>query len=102
VQKICGRVAIIKEGRIIKLQKISELQGGSYKKYHVETRESGALNRELFPDEGLTDFQMRDNTVDFIFNGDVNLIIARLSQMELCDLVIEEPTLEEIFLHYYR
>ena len=36
VQRLCGRVAIIKEGRIVTVEKIATLQQTSYKRFKVE------------------------------------------------------------------
>ena len=37
----------------------------------------------------------------FLFNGDMNLLLRRLSEGNISDLSISEPDLEEIFLHFY-
>jgi len=100
VQKMCDRVAIIKEGRIIKLQKISELRDESFKKYHITARQP--IGEVYFRDDGVTNYAVRENTASFMFKGDVNMIVSKISRLELTDLVIEEPSLEEIFLHYYQ
>ena len=38
VQKLCNRVAIIKEGKIVTVEKISTLQENNYKKFKIETK----------------------------------------------------------------
>jgi ABC-2 type transport system ATP-binding protein len=40
--------------------------------------------------------------VHFFFKGDINAVLQRLSTIQVTDVVIEEPTLEEIFMHYYE
>jgi len=40
--------------------------------------------------------------LDFFFKGNINSIIHELSVMKVEDVLIEEPTLEEIFMHYYN
>ena len=100
VQKMCSRVAIIKEGKLIKLQRISELQNDNYKKYHIISNQP--IPDNYFNDPGITNFSASKNTVSFMFKGNVNSIVEKLNKLELLDLIIEEPTLEEIFLHYYE
>lgn len=100
VQKMCDRVAIIKDGRIINLQKISELREDNYKKFHFTAK--APVSREYFDGDGVTNFAAHENGAGFMFRGDVNHIVAKLSQLNLIDLTIEEPSLEEIFLHYYE
>jgi len=37
-----------------------------------------------------------------VFNGNVMTIMEKLHKLPLVDILIEEPSLEEIFLHYYE
>lgn len=100
VQKMCDRVAIIKNGELLKVQKISDLQSNSYKKYHIVCQTP--LTENLFSLQGIGNLNIKANTANFIYNGDINKILKILSTFNLLDLSIEEPTLEEIFLHYYE
>jgi ABC-2 type transport system ATP-binding protein len=38
---------------------------------------------------------------NFIFKGNINAILKKLTDIELRNASIEEPDLEEIFMHYY-
>lgn len=98
VQRICDRVAIIKEGRIIKTQKISELQNNSYKKVMFTTNDAVAE----FTLEGASRMDIHDNNVSFLFKGDCNTLLNGIGRYTLSNLEITEPSLEEIFLHYYE
>jgi ABC-2 type transport system ATP-binding protein len=40
--------------------------------------------------------------VHFFFKGDINSVLQKISGVQITDLTIEEPTLEEIFMHYYE
>ena len=42
-----------------------------------------------------------ENSVSFLYDGDINRLITELSHLTLTDMTITEPDLEEIFLHYY-
>ena len=99
VQRVCGRVAIIKEGRIIKLEKISTLQETSYKRFKIETKEK--LPDDAFAMDGVSDLKAHDNTYSFIYRGDINQMVARIASYKIANLWADEPDLEEIFLHYY-
>jgi len=100
VQKMCSRVAIIKDGQIIKMQKISELKNDNYKRFHIVTKDSVLPN--YFEEEEVTNISIVGNKVSFLFRGDINYIIDKINKIPLIDLVIDEPSLEEIFLHYYE
>lgn len=99
VQKICDRVAIIKEGRIIQTQKISELQQNSYKKVTFTLKEIEKL--EEFHLQGATKIEIQENTINFIYRGDCNLLLEEIGKFKLQNVDISEPSLEEIFMHYY-
>jgi len=100
VRKLCDRVAIIKEGRIIEISAISALQSTSYKKIALET--AAPLPDGYFAMEGVTSLETRDNGVSFIYQGGVNPLMGKLAGLDLANVTIEEPDLEEIFLHYYK
>lgn len=99
VQKMCSRVAFIKEGKIIKLEKMSTLQENSYKRINVETQTG--IAGDTFNIKGVSDLKIKNNTASFIFRGNLNLIMKRIAELELCNISIDEPDLEEIFMHYY-
>lgn len=100
VQKLCGRVAIIKEGRIIRFEKISALTRENYKKFRFEL--SAPLPKDFFQIKGVNHLVTEGNTVSFLFRGNINLITRRIAQLDLINAWIEEPSLEEIFMHYYE
>lgn len=100
VQKLCSRVAIIKEGRIVNVDSIGSLQENSYRKVTLETK--AAPESAAFTLEGATNLAVKDGSVSFIYRGSVNTLLKKLSALDLADVSIVEPDLEEIFLHYYR
>ncbi|MDA8441650.1 MAG: ABC transporter ATP-binding protein [Peptococcaceae bacterium] len=100
VQRLCDRVAIIKEGKIIRVEKISTLKENNYKKFSLEL--PAPIASQYFQLRGVNNLLVKDNTVSFLFSGDINLIINKLAAIKLNNLFIEEPSLEEIFLHYYE
>jgi ABC-2 type transport system ATP-binding protein len=98
VQKICNRVAIIKEGEIIEIQDIETLQKENYKKIKVVADD---IDEKQFDFEGVTNLEKSNNTVSLFYKGDINVITKMISAQTVSDVSIEEPTLEEIFMHYY-
>jgi ABC-2 type transport system ATP-binding protein len=99
VQRLCNRVAIIREGRIVEISDIRTLQQNNYKKVRVT---ADGLNEEAFNLPGVTNLQKENGTVHFFFKGDINRVVEKLSSVQVSDVTIEEPTLEEIFMHYYE
>jgi len=99
VQKLCSRVAIIKDGSIIEIQDIKTLQKDNYKKIRVQADE---LDEKRFVVDGVSKLVKEDGGVSFFYKGDINSILRSISEKVIADVTIEEPTLEEIFLHYYE
>jgi hypothetical protein len=52
--------------------------------------------------EGVSDVQTTNHSVNFLYRGPVNAITRLLAEQDLLDFLVEEPDLEEIFLHYYQ
>ncbi|MDM5197380.1 ABC transporter ATP-binding protein [Fictibacillus enclensis] len=101
VQKMCDRVAIIKEGKLITVEKISTLQERNHKKIRIETKVP--VDAGLFALDGVTKIESEEgNRISFLYSGDINLIMRRLAEVQLANLWVDEPDLEEIFLHYYE
>lgn len=99
VQRMCNRVALIKEGRIIKLEKMSTLQENTYKRISIETKSE--ITKEYFNINGVSNYEIKGKATNFIFKGDINLVMKKIAEIEIYNISIEEPTLEEIFMHYY-
>ncbi len=96
IQRNCSRAAVIKEGRIIACGSVEDLAKSNAKRVTVsgEFDISGLV--------GIRDCRTGDRSVSFLYNGDINLLLGKLSEGDISDLSISEPDLEEIFLHYYE
>jgi len=99
VQRMCNRVGIIREGKIAEISDIRTLQQNNYKKVRVTAE---GLNPESFNMPGVTTLQLENSTAHFFFKGDINTVLQKISSIQVADVTIEEPTLEEIFMHYYE
>jgi len=101
VQMLCRRVAIIKEGKIIQVEDIETLRRKQLKKVHIEFEDLG--KKDNFSIAGTEHvISGSGNTLSFMYSGNVNELISRLSGNKLINLMIEEPSLDEIFMHYYK
>lgn len=98
-KNLCDRLAIIKNGKIVEIISVSEL-----KKYDflVVTIVAKNIKKAKLP---LKNMQIRESTNDklqFIYTGNINELLADLSNVEIEKLLIEESDLEDIFLHYFK
>lgn len=81
VKKYCRHAAIIRDGRLVGTDTVANLSKTDLRR--VKVREKG---------------QERE----FIHEGNIKELLKKLNQMEVEDVLIEEPPLEEIFMHYYE
>ncbi len=102
VQKMCHRVAIIRNGHIIKIDKVDSLISGSYKRVKLELESAGDV-KKISKDKNVADFKQEDSiNINFLWNGSANELVSLLERTKIVNLLVEEPDLEEIFLHYYK
>lgn len=99
VQRLCTRVGIIRGGSIVEISNIRSLQQNNYKKITVEADD---LTPESLNLPGVSNLQRENGSLNFFFKGDINAILDIVHQTQVKDITIEEPTLEEIFMHYYE
>lgn len=133
VQRMCDRVAIIREGRIVTVKDVAELRRSSVKRVSLvlggsgvradgddgarPVGVSGAIRDEhadsasasieailsgLAGVRSLTAGDGASEDVSFLFEGDCNGLLRTLAGLDLADVSITEPTLEEVFMHYYQ
>ena len=96
VQKNCTRAAVIREGEIIACDSVDALSKTNARRVTVH----GSVDLEAL--DGIRDIRSDDKSVSFLYSGDMNRLIGRLSEGDVYDLSVSEPDLEEIFMHYYE
>lgn len=99
VQALCNKVAIIRNGSIIEVADIKTLRENNYKKIAIMGQD---INKDIFDINGVTKLTQDDQGINFFYKGDINTITKAISSIKAIDVSIEEPTLEEIFMHYYE
>ena len=102
VQKLCDRAAILKEGKLISIQSIKELRESGYKKISVTVK--SAIPNNFFNLPGIANYsENADKTsATFMYNGNISAVVDKIHTLALEDVFLEEPSLEEIFLHFYE
>lgn len=100
VQRLCQRVAIIKKGEIISISNIHEIREDNYKKINIKVREDYKIDFNQL--SGVTNLTKKTSSIEFLFKGNMNNLLQLIASESILDLTISEPSLEEIFLHYYQ
>ena len=98
ISKICDRVGIIKEGTLLKIENIKELQN---KNLNIVTIKSNEVN-EIIKKIKIAVETLDEKTIKFKNTLSSDELIKLLQNYKIEKLLIEEPTLEDIFLHYYQ
>lgn len=100
VQKLCNRVAIIKDGKIIKIEKMEDLKMNTCKRVEVTCRDQGI--QTLVNEKGITQFTQLNDVYHFMFNGNLNTLLTSINKFTIENIEIQEPDLEDIFMQYYK
>lgn len=96
IQRNCTRAAIIRDGRIIACDSVEALSKTNAKRITVH----GAIDLEHL--SGIRDRKDSEDSISFLYSGDMNSLLRALSCGQVTDLTVTEPDLEEVFLHYYE
>lgn len=98
VEKICHRVAIIRNGKLIALETLDRLKKKRFRKLKIKLRQP-VDNLRL---EGAELVNRQGLQYDFLVQTDINVLLKSLIHLPLEDLVYTEPDLEEVFIALYR
>lgn len=96
IKKICDKVGIIKEGQLIKVCDIKSLTDNLFL---IVTIDSEELSKLTFDEKII---EQNNNYIKFIYTGSVNELTYKLSMININRLSIEEPSIEDVFMHYYK
>lgn len=98
ISKICDRVGIIKDGSLLTVETIEEMQKKNLNLVTIESNEVAKIIKELKLDVKVND----EKTIRFKNQLSFDKLIKTLAKYKIDKLLIEEVTLEDIFLHYYK
>jgi ABC-2 type transport system ATP-binding protein len=100
VERICDRVGIVREARLVAVERIDELLGKARRRFSVELADGGDLE-ELRALPGVTDLERAEGRIAFRVAGELDPVVKALAAHRVTDLEAVRPTLEEVFLGYY-
>ncbi len=96
VERYCTHAAVIREGKILLSDSVSKLGHAGAKR--VTLRGATAID----PVEGVRDCRVVNDGVTFLYSGDLHKLLHHLGNVPFEDIVITDPVLEEVFLHFYK
>jgi beta-exotoxin I transport system ATP-binding protein len=101
VQRVCDRVAIIRDGQLIAVERMADLVGKTQRRVEVRFAQPIDL-AELRACQGVGALQSDGAHVTFHVAGDIDPVVKAISRHRIVDLEFAHPTLEEVFLTYYK
>lgn len=95
IQNNCSKAAIIREGQLIACGSMETLSKNSAKRVSIV----GNVNLDGL--EGVKALNHQGENINFLYSGDINQLLNVLAKSNIKDLSLNEPDLDEIFMHYY-
>jgi len=100
VERTCDRVAIIRDGRLAKVDRTDALRDLAH--HQVELRFADGVPAEAFETlPGVSDVVIEDHLLRMRVSGPITPVVQAAARYDLLDFVSREPTLEETFLAQY-
>jgi len=98
VEKVCQRVAIIRNGELIALEKITDLKNKCFR--HLKMVLERPVSELDLPDAQL--IRQQDLHYEFLVRGATLTFLQKLAQLPIRDFAFPEPNLDDVFMTYYR
>ncbi len=99
IERTCDRAAIIKDGRIVTVKNINDLQFMQRKIYDITFENK--FDVEKIQASNLIIENTNDNVVRIIVQGGYNELIEELSKYNVTNISSVSQSLEDVFMNYY-
>lgn len=96
VRQYCKRAAIIREGSLVRVDTVENLSHSSLRKIKL----SGVKGVPALA--GVERIKKEKDSVSFSYAGDMQELLHALLALAPKDVLIEEPSMEEIFMQFYN
>ena len=95
IKKYCKSAGIIREGKLVLLDTVDNLGHTGVKKVLLR----GVSDIPKI--SGIEDVKRDDDQLTFLYSGEVKELLTALTSLEISDINISDPELDEIFMNYY-
>lgn len=99
VEKVCDRVGIVKEGRLVATEEVEALKHKRVRRLELTLLPDAEVHQVTLPGARLV--KSRGQMLEFSFQGNVAALLQVLAKLPLKDVAFPEATLEDTFLEYY-
>ena len=98
VSKICDRVGIIKDGTLLKVESVKDMLKKNFVVVTIESKDVASIAKALKVALDVS----KDNFIKFKYDGKSTDLIKALAKYSIDSILIEEASLDDLFLHYYK
>ena len=98
IKRICDKVAIIKDGKIINIDDMNNFEDSDALRIKI----TSDYNEDILKELGLSEDNIKKGVLEFVYKEDINNLMKILSKYNIKKILIEELDIEEIFIHYYK
>jgi ABC-2 type transport system ATP-binding protein len=100
VERVCDRVAIIREGKLIAVENVAALKTRALRR--LEIHFAAPVTQDAFTSlPGVRDVKVENNVLYCTIVGSLSAVIKAAAPLDVVNVISHEPSLEEIFLAYY-
>jgi ABC-2 type transport system ATP-binding protein len=101
VEKVCDRVGIIRQGKLVTVETIETLKSHSVRQLAIHF--AHAIPKEKFSNvQGIRDILVQDKLLTCNVVGSLDALVKAAAQFEVINIISHEPRLEDIFMTYYN
>lgn len=100
IKRLSDRIAIIRNGQIEDINSVMGLESNAYKNIQIQAPEDNLVRLDHF--SGLEQKLGSPGERHYLYRGDIARLLRELNLIQVLNLTIEDPSLEEIFMHYYE
>lgn len=98
IDKICDRVGIIKNGKLLRIENIDETLNKNLTIVTINSND----NIKIIKDLNISDYNLKNELLEFKIDIEYDKLIKTLSKYKIDKVSIRDASIEEIFLHYYE
>jgi beta-exotoxin I transport system ATP-binding protein len=101
VERMCDRVGILREGRLVAVESVEALTGRALRRVVVAFANGGVPAHELAHIAGVRDLKTHRPRVSFSVAGELDPILQMIAAHHVVDLEVTRPSLEDAFTAYF-
>ncbi|MFZ3062344.1 MAG: ABC transporter ATP-binding protein [Actinomycetota bacterium] len=100
VERICDRIGILKEGRLVTVESLETMHEKEVR--HVEVAFEEDVDPDTFKLPGVSVVSMTNRSFHLrVKGGEINHVVKAIARFKIKDLVFAHASLEEVFLEFY-